>query len=419
MKKFKLCINIKYLLLVIALYGFVLENFVELNFAGWFGYIDEVMALVFGIIFLYYLRTGKCREYYIKVGLLVLVITLSAILSTVCNNYQPIYNCMLDLYANVKFPMILLGGLYFYSNFNLEKYARKLGNHVKFITIVFFALTIIDLFLDIFPDSQYQFYKHGMKSLRLIYGHPATLSVVCLLLLSILIFLKSYGVKSTIYEMALILMMVMAFRAKIIGTLFIIFVLSLVVIVFNKKITITKMLVLLPFLAIFAWNEIQSYYITNQQASRLVLTLTSLDIAKDKFPLGAGLATFGSAFSITPYSPIYSLYGISNIWGLSENTAHDISDTFWPMILGEFGIVALIAYIGFVYCIYKEIQTIKMTDNYKYIACWSLLIYILVASTSESAFVNAYSVFYGIFMTLFINSSKIKNRRFENECDYS
>ena len=68
MKKFKLCINIKYLLLVIALYGFVLENFVELNFAGWFGYIDEVMALVFGIIFLYYLRTGKCREYYIKVG---------------------------------------------------------------------------------------------------------------------------------------------------------------------------------------------------------------------------------------------------------------------------------------------------------------------------------------------------------------
>ena len=219
--------------------------------------------------------------------------------------------------------------------------------------------------------------------------------------------------------MALILMMVMTFRAKIIGTLFIIFVLSLVVIVFNKKITITKMLVLLPFLAIFAWNEIQSYYITNQQASRLVLTLTSLDIAKDKFPLGAGLATFGSAFSITPYSPIYSLYGISNIWGLSENTAHDISDTFWPMILGEFGIVALIAYIGFVYCIYKEIQTIKMTDNYKYIACWSLLIYILVASTSESAFVNAYSVFYGIFMTLFINSSKIKNRRFENECDYS
>ena len=181
---------------------------------------------------------------------------------------------MLDLYANVKFPMILLGGLYFYSNFNLEKYARKLGNHVKFITIVFFALTIIDLFLDIFPDSQYQFYKHGMKSLRLIYGHPATLSVVCLLLLSILIFLKSYGVKSTIYEMALILMMVMTFRAKIIGTLFIIFVLSLVVIVFNKKITITKMLVLLPFLAIFAWNEIQSYYITNQQASRLVLTLT-------------------------------------------------------------------------------------------------------------------------------------------------
>lgn len=402
--------NKKYLLLIIALYGFVLENFIALNVTKWFDYMDEALTLLFGLILLYYLRKKRCTVFGLKIILLVSVVTMTAILSTIINEYQPIKNCLLDLFAVVKFPVVLLGALYCFENFELKKSASNIAMHIKVITIFFSVLTLIDLIFDAFPDSQYQFYKHGFKSLRLIYGHPATLSVVCLLLLSILIYLQEYGVNSKIYQCMLLIMMTLTLRAKIIGTIAIMIALYLLVFIFKKKITVTRIMILVPFAILFAWSEIQSYYVTNQQASRLVLTLTSLSIAKDYFPLGTGLATFGSAFSSVPYSPVYAMYGISEIWGLSEKTAHDISDTFWPMILAQFGIVALCAYIGIIYCLYKKIQTIEIDKRCMYLGCWSLFIYLLIASTSESAFVNSYAVFFAIFIGLFISVNNTKDK---------
>jgi hypothetical protein len=73
----------------------------------------------------------------------------------------------------------------------------------------------------------------------------------------------------------------------------------------------------------------------------------SVDIAADYFPLGAGLGRYGSHMSRVEYSPVYAEYGLTRIRGLQEDNPSYVTDTFWPMVLGESGIFGLIGYAIF------------------------------------------------------------------------
>lgn len=95
----------------------------------------------------------------------------------------------------------------------------------------------------------------------------------------------------------------------------------------------------------------------NPQA-RVKLYTTSVEIAGDYFPLGAGLGRYGSWMSREEYSPLYTEYGLSDIRGLwpareatptlrARVAAPSATDTFWPAILGEMGVIGLISYFGF------------------------------------------------------------------------
>jgi hypothetical protein len=81
--------------------------------------------------------------------------------------------------------------------------------------------------------------------------------------------------------------------------------------------------------------------------ARWALHYTSVLIARDRFPFGAGLATFGSHASKLFYSETYGQYGLSNMFGLSERYSEYITDTFWPMVLGEGGVFCLAGYATF------------------------------------------------------------------------
>ena len=71
--------------------------------------------------------------------------------------------------------------------------------------------------------------------------------------------------------------------------------------------------------------------------ARTLLYITGFDIAKDRFPLGAGFGRFGGFVSSIYYSPLYDQYGLSSIRGLSSDEPDYIEDTYWPHVLGEAG----------------------------------------------------------------------------------
>jgi hypothetical protein len=95
----------------------------------------------------------------------------------------------------------------------------------------------------------------------------------------------------------------------------------------------------------------------NTQA-RVALYKTSVLVGRDYFPLGAGLGRYGSWLSREHYSPLYIAYDLNEVRGLrpaqpavgerrAKVAAPSATDTFWPAILGEMGVIGLIAYLGF------------------------------------------------------------------------
>ena len=79
--------------------------------------------------------------------------------------------------------------------------------------------------------------------------------------------------------------------------------------------------------------------------ARFALYEGAVLIAVDNFPLGAGLGRYGSWMSRVEYSDVYREYGMDQIFGLSPQNRQFIDDTFWPQILGETGVIGLMAYV--------------------------------------------------------------------------
>jgi hypothetical protein len=83
---------------------------------------------------------------------------------------------------------------------------------------------------------------------------------------------------------------------------------------------------------------------------RLGMYIASFNIAKDYFPFGSGIGSFGSLASIVNgYSQIYYDYNVSDIGSNSANDVanghHTLLDTYWPHILGELGFIGSIVFI--------------------------------------------------------------------------
>jgi hypothetical protein len=80
---------------------------------------------------------------------------------------------------------------------------------------------------------------------------------------------------------------------------------------------------------------------------RTALYAGSIAIARDKFPLGVGIGRYGSHMSREEYSPVYREYGLHKVMGLRHRRPIAVTDTFWPMVLGESGVIGLLGCAAF------------------------------------------------------------------------
>jgi O-Antigen ligase len=81
--------------------------------------------------------------------------------------------------------------------------------------------------------------------------------------------------------------------------------------------------------------------------ARVALYEGSVEIARDYLPLGGGMGRFGSWMSRQQYSPLYTKYGLDTVRGLKPPNPTAATDTFWPQILGEMGVIGLLGYAAF------------------------------------------------------------------------
>lgn len=129
-------------------------------------------------------------------------------------------------------------------------------------------------------------------------------------------------------------------------------------------------------------------------AARTLMTRDSFFVALDYFPLGAGFGRFGSDTASEFYSPLYLERGYQNVWGLSERTGNALflTDTMWPAILGETGILGLLAFVIALVAIFRRLR--RLTADQEPIVRWMGLTGIawvfqyLLESTGNPVFVS-------------------------------
>ncbi|MGX8851841.1 hypothetical protein [Amedibacillus sp. YH-ame10] len=401
---------IKKNLFVILLYLFVFQNLFEnIQFVSLFKYYDELYSFLFFPLFVICRRKNPNKKFFDindkKIFLLNFILFIIGCFSTI-NNTRPLTSILPDIVICFKFVLSIYTTILLLKLLDIHKNINNLNKHLRLLTLFLFLLFILDIVFNLFPSGYLRF---GIRSMQLIFEHPGRLVTVGVFLLAFLVYLENFRINNKKYILLCIVLIASTLRAKAFGTILFFIILYYWIIVKNKKISIKHFIIASPFAAFASWQQISDYYLVNSQASRLLLTETSFKIANDYFPLGSGFSSFGSAYSIRPYSSFYYSYDLWDKWGVSVEWNQDISDTFWPMILGQFGYIGLLIYIGSLICLIVKIQSLQKISQYFYTSGLLIITSLLISSTSESAFVHPFSVSLGFLLGILLNERNYKN----------
>lgn len=168
------------------------------------------------------------------------------------------------------------------------------------------------------------------------------------------------------------------------------------------------------------------YFANPNAVARIRLYLDSINLGAEYFPFGAGFGRFGSAAARSHYSPEYYDLGYPSVWGLgpTEETGKFLTDTFWPAVLGEAGILGLLAYLSALWCVFRVMNKAfkaAYPPHVRWIAlvaaAWT--IELLIESIAGAVFTAAptYGLFFGIVgiaASAITSAEKNNERKTEN-----
>ena len=83
---------------------------------------------------------------------------------------------------------------------------------------------------------------------------------------------------------------------------------------------------------------------------------------------------------------------MSKIWGLTAEKPDFISDSFWPMIIAQFGYIGMIIFIIAIFKLISSIGKVKDIDVSCYFGALYSVSYLCISSFAETAFVHYISV---------------------------
>lgn len=230
-----------------------------------------------------------------------------------------------------------------------------------------------------------------------------------------ILYLFSSEMKTKNYWIFLVFLLpgLASFRSKFLAEL-IVYAFLLLYVKKPIKPSLRLIFIMLILAAVAIWvnyEKFSMYFITgyDEGAARTLMYYTSLEMLKDYFPFGSGFGTFGTDASGLYYSPIYYKYGLNYVFGCSPNDygteTSFFMDTFYPVILGQFGIIGTILFIKFWLIKLKEISAI-MIEKYKLFMI--VFVYLAIEGIASGTFLGAQTVPAMMTLGLCLN---LKNRK--------
>ena len=391
----------------------VLENILE-QFFPILNYFDEIITVFcfFGILIKLY-HNKKIKKRFVQLILLLLFIIIVGISSNVIYGIQTSNIAVIkDVLAFTKFFIVYLYAIYVRSNGITDRKFKKICKFSRFFSIILVIFAFINLFIDIGMDSGY---RNGIKTFRFLYSHT-TFMVSSLIAMSTVLIVDGIK-KNRIYLFFFYLTMFFSMRDKafiyITVSLFLMIVINRIShkkerklkLNFKKNFIITCVILLSIFICANLFkSKIIEYFNWGLSAARPALYIVGIRLMIDFFPIGTGFGTFASSISGDYYSPIYRLYGISSTSGLGKAEGYPyMADTFWPYIMGQFGVIGTVLYLLSLVVIFKTITKMYKNDKDKFVAALSLFFYLITGCFVESMMTNSFIVLFAFSIGYYIN----------------
>ena len=314
------------------------------------GYIDEFMAFsVFGVMLLYYLKQKIRIPLPVKVYFLFICFYF---IYSVILSLNVINAILFDVIQQSK-PFVAFWGIYYMC----PQFSRPQQLSLRSLSLIVSIIIICVLLL-----------LGGEDAIMFFTGHESGYGGLCLLTAT-LFYYNSGRTKNDLILFFIILGLgLISGKAKFYGEFCVALYLFLLC---KKKIKISVKTiisgVLLVMVIVVATSEKLDMYFGSavrnegEGIARVVLYLRSIDVLADYFPLGSGFGTYACYASSKYYSQLYYKYGMDSVYGLEPDPQNGnfVADTYYPSIIGEFGIPGCVLLICFWMSVLK-----KIANNY-------------------------------------------------------
>lgn len=396
--------NLIYKLLIIF---FVFQNALSSLFPIFASYYDEIVTVLFCLVAVSVQLLRK-REIYKHTVLIILFITLIlgiGLYSNLINDYQIFKYSLIDAFKVIQFILVFIAVKSLNSASSQEKSVLVgVDKILKIITVILFALLLLNYQLKVFPTYDERF---NLQAQQLFFTHPTYLVSSCILIISLLSINLQKSKGNLIYIHILNLIILSTLRTK--GILFVLIYYTILFFIKNKVKIRWYHILSISILVIYTGvSMMYDSLVYNPYYPRTIMMKYSFEIALDHFPFGTGFGTFGSYVSGEHYSKLYYLYGnIYQYYGLSPENYTAISDTYWPMLLAQFGFLGTIIFILTLIVLFKIFLGTLKHNKYAFFSIIILFLYLIITSTAESSFSNPYGTAYFFIIALLVNYKKV------------
>lgn len=386
-------------------------------------YLDELIALGIFLWIILSRKKIKICDISIRIIICCISITIIGVLSNFIFGYAKSMGIIIrDLVGTFKFFLAFIGFNYIFSK-NQINVSRKIIKISKTLIVIIFLFGIISLFMDI---GMGDIVRYGLRSYKFIFSFYNVMVFAEVILIATLM---CENKKNIIYYTMAFISVALTLRTKSIVVIALAIAFILLgkkknnPIIYGKFTKILKYAIPFAIIILFAVRGKIHQYLSwgNYSSIRIGALIEGWNMLKDHFPFGTGFGTYGTNLSYNTGSVIYSIYNNIN-YSIMMDSNHGfatMSDTYWPSIYAQFGIIGLLLFLYSLYLCFINLRKNSRVSSKNRNAAIFIFTYMILATFSEATFTNNTGVVSAIMMTLLMNISgkmkKIQTTKFEKE----
>ena len=378
-----------------------------------FSYSDELFACWGLWVFIQEpIRGGIWREYpkVMKIIRLSLFIVIVGWISTAIYRIQPsLSSNFWDCFTFLKIFLIFFLSVYLLRNSRFNRIIESVHQVTVIYILSGFVFLIISQFVNIGMSFEKRF---GFNDFMFINPNPGDYSST--LIISLVIFhIASFYMRRSLLLLKTItvILIIFTFRGKALGFIATYFMVVLFIKRYNKL--SKKSLLILAATGILGGYFQIRYYFLDNVTPRALFLVNGITTANEYFPLGAGYSTYGSNMAKINYSPLYEQYGFDSVWGMNQEEQQFLNDNFWPMIMGQYGWIGLVMYVGILLIIFKLVNN-EINNKQLKIAGFSMFFLLVYSSVGGPIFVHYIGCASIIIFALILEGDKLSSMHFQN-----